>query len=102
MEESGTSPVASASKSERAEEIVTAVPVKTGVATKYWLELKQYFPLMARSLWLWVDDEWRHLDDPDPGTQDSVQDAFCQCPDHLEVAVWYRGKVIVGLVVRSK
>ena len=27
---------------------------------------------------------------------------FCNCPNQLEVAVWYMGTVITGLVVRSK
>ena len=79
-----------------------AAKVASGVATKYWLELKAYPPGSARSLWLFVDGAWRHLDNPDVGTQISVQEAFCTCPDRLEVAVWYSGKTIVGLVVRSK
>ena len=76
--------------------------VSSGVATKYWLELLAYPPGSARSLWLFVDGTWRHLDNPNDATQISVQDAFCQCPDRLEVAVWYTGSVIVGLVVRTK
>ena len=76
--------------------------VQTGVATKYWLELVAYPPGSARSLWLFVDNAWRHLDNPNDGTQISVQSAFCNCPDRLEVAVWYTNDVIVGLVVRSK
>lgn len=79
-----------------------AAAVASGIATKYWLELRAYPPGSARSLWLFVDADWRHLDDPDDGTQISVQDAFCICPDRLEVAVWYSGTTIVGLVVRSK
>lgn len=75
--------------------------VNVGIATKFWLELKQYPPGSARSLWLYVNG-WRHLDNPSHAIQHSVQDAFCQCPDKLEVAVWYQGGVIVGLVVRSK
>ena len=76
--------------------------VASGIATQYWLELKAYPPGSARSLWLFVDGTWRHLDNPNQGTQISVQDAFCVCPDRLEVAVWYSGAVIEGLVVRSK
>jgi|SRR6476659_6927766 hypothetical protein len=76
--------------------------VTSGIATKYWLELLAYPPGSARSLWLFVDGSWRHLDDPNIGMQDSVQEAFCMCPDRLEVAVWYSDSVIVGLVVRSK
>jgi hypothetical protein len=74
----------------------------SGVASQYWLELVAYPPGSARSLWLFVDGLWRHLDDPNDGIQLSVQDAFCTCPDRLEVAVWYIDDVIVGLVVRSK
>jgi hypothetical protein len=79
-----------------------AVAVKSGVATKYWLELKPYPPGSARSLWLFVDGAWRHLDNPNNGMQDSVQEAFCPCARELEVVVWYSGSSIVGLVVRSK
>lgn len=78
------------------------VALESGTATKYWLELKAYPPGSARSLWLFVGGTWRHLDDPDVGTQDSVQEAFCICPDRLEVRVWYSGTTIVGLVVKSK
>jgi len=81
---------------------VFTAALSSGVASKYWLELLAYPSGSARSLWLFVDDGWRHLDDPNIGTQDSVQAAFCVCPDSLEVAVWYSGDVIVGLVVRSK
>ena len=42
------------------------------------------------------------MDNPNEGTQISVQAVFCECPERLEVAVWYQGDVIVGLVVRSK
>jgi hypothetical protein len=76
--------------------------VQSGLAKKYWLELLAYPPGSARSLWLYVDNAWRHLDNPNDGTQISVQSAFCNCPERLEVAVWYTGAVIVGLVVRSK
>ena len=76
--------------------------VSSGVATKYWLELKAYPPGSARSLWLFVANKWRHLDNPNVGMQDSVQEAFCTCPDRLEVRVWYSNSAIVGLVVNSK
>jgi hypothetical protein len=79
-----------------------AAAVASGIATKFWLELVPYPPGSARSLWLYVDGVWRHLDNPNQGTQISVQSAFCECPDRLEVAVWYNGDVIVGLVVRSR
>ena len=79
-----------------------APAVSSGIATEYWLELLAYPPGSARSLWLNVNGVWRHLDNPNLGTQDSVQEAFCNCPEILEVMVWYSGSVIVGLVVRSK
>ena len=53
--------------------------VETGIATRYWLELIPYPEGSTRSLWLFVNDEWRHLDNPDPSTQIAVQDAFCKC-----------------------
>ncbi len=59
-------------------------------------------PGSARSLWLFVDNAWRHLDNPSDGVQASVQPAFCECADRLEVVVWYSNDVIVGLVVRSR
>lgn len=76
--------------------------VQSGMASKYWLELKPYPPGSARSLWLFVDNTWRHLDDPDAGMQASVQAAFTDNPDQLDTVAWYSGDVIVGLVVRSK
>lgn len=76
--------------------------VKTGIATKYWLELLPYPAGSARSLWLFVNDDWRHLDNPDLGTQISVQDAFSKCFEHLEVLVWYSEDTIEGLVVKTK
>lgn len=97
-----TAPEKVADLAVRLEAFAAAAAVNSGVATKYWLELKAYPPGSARSLWLFVQNTWRHLDNPNVGTQDSVQAAFCQCPDRLEVAVWYSGSVIVGLVVRSK
>jgi hypothetical protein len=97
-----TSPEAVKGLDERHKAFVAAAAVETGVATKYWLELLAYPPGSARSLWLFVNNAWRHLDNPNDGTQISVQAAFCNCPDRLEVAVWYVDTVIVGLVVRSK
>jgi hypothetical protein len=85
-----------------------AVPIETramamcGVATKYWLELKPRPPGSAKSLWLWVDGEWRILDDPDDTIRLSVQNAFCAYSENTEVAVWYNGGTVEGLVVRSK
>ena len=88
-------------RAERHAKAVAGGAVGTGVATEFWLELKPYPPGSARSLWLNVGG-WRRLDNPSHAIQHSVQDAFCQCPDKLEVAVWYQDQVIVGLVVRSK
>jgi hypothetical protein len=79
-----------------------AATVKTGIATSYWLELLPYPAGSARSLWLFVNDDWRHLDDPDLGTQVSVQDAFCKCSEHLEILVWYSEDTIKGLIVKTK
>jgi hypothetical protein len=76
--------------------------VKTGIATRYWLELLPYPVGSTRSLWLFVNDDWRHLDNPDLGTQISVQDAFCKCSERLEVLVWYFGDTIEGLIVKTK
>ena len=87
---------------ERHKAFAAAATLEVGVATQYWLELVAYPPGSARSLWLFVGNAWRHLDNPNDGTQISVQAAFCECPDRLEVAVWYTADVIVGLVVRSK
>ena len=100
--ETGTAPYEMPALMARHETFAATVTLASGVATKYWLELKPYPPGSARSLWLFVDGTWRHLDNPNVGTQDSVQEAFCNCPNQLEVAVWYTGTVIVGLVVRSK
>ena len=101
------------------------VELECGVATEMWLELKAYPEDSYRSLWLLVDGTWLRLDDPD-AVQDSVQAAFCNCPDSLEVLVWYQknnpdpdyhpgdtapvegenqawyGTRIEGLVIRSK
>jgi hypothetical protein len=87
---------------ERHKAFAAAATLQIGVATQYWLELVAYPPGSARSLWLFVGNAWRHLDNPNGGTQISVQAAFCECPDRLEVAVWYTDDVIVGPVVRSK
>lgn len=75
---------------------------KTGIATQYWLELIPYPAGSARSLWLFVNDDWRHLDNPDLGTQVSVQDAFCRCSERLEILVWYSEDTIEGLIVKTK
>ena len=78
------------------------VATKTGIATRYWLELMSYPAGSTRSLWLFVNDDWRHLDNPDLGTQVSVQNAFCSCSERLEVLVWYSEDTIEGLIVKTK
>lgn len=97
-----TAPEALKGAEDRSKGFLAAASLETGVATKYWLELVAYPPGSARSLWLLLNNVWRHLDNPNDGTQISVQNAFCNCPNVLEVAVWAIGDVIVGLVVRSK
>jgi hypothetical protein len=82
--------------------IETRAMAMCGVATKYWLELKSRPAGSARSLWFWVDGDWRILDNPDSTTQASVQNAFCAYSEEIEVAVWYNGTTVEGLVVRSK
>ncbi|MGZ5482321.1 MAG: hypothetical protein ACXWID_10085 [Pyrinomonadaceae bacterium] len=101
-EKYATAPEALKGSDDRNKAFLAAASLETGIATKYWLELVAYPPGSARSLWLLLNNVWRHLDNPNVGTQDSVQAAFCNCPDRLEVAVWATGDVIVGLVVRSK
>jgi hypothetical protein len=100
--QSMTAPEVLKGTEERHKAFAAAATVQSGLATKYWLELVAYPPGSARSLWLLVDNVWRHLDNPNEGIQISVQSVFCSCPDRFEVAVWYNGDVIVGLVVRSK
>jgi len=95
-----TAPEALKGVEERAKALT--LTLETGVATKYWLELLAYPPGSARSLWLLVGNAWRRLDNPNEGMQLSVQDAFANASNRLEVAVWYTGEVIVGLVVRTK
>ena len=97
-----TAPLELPEMSVRLKEFAAPAKLASGVATKYWLELKAYPPGSARSLWLYVGGAWRHLDDPNDGTQISVQDAFSAGADGLEVVVWYSSTTIVGLVVRSK
>lgn len=101
--ESVTSPkeLPSAPENQKAVESRRAA-VKTGIATQYWLELIPYPAGSTRSLWLFVNDDWRHLDNPDLGTQVSVQDVFCKCSEQLEVLVWYSEDIIEGLIVKTR
>jgi hypothetical protein len=96
-----TSPAASGEVGARQATFVAAAAVTSGVATKLWLELTPYPPGNPR-LWLFVNGQWVYQSSPSAVNVSSVQSAFCQCPDKMEVAVWYSGGVIVGLVVRSK
>jgi hypothetical protein len=107
MTESPSEPITSPKELPSAPESQVAVETRaeaaeTGLAIKYWLELIPYPPGSVRSLWLFVDNDWKHLDDPDLGTQISVQDAFCRCSERLEVLVWYSGDTIRGLLVKTK
>jgi hypothetical protein len=78
-----------------------AEPVKTGVATNYWLELIPFPTSNPRSLWLFVDNEWRKLDNPSEAEQSLVKSTFCNCPTSHYVKVWYQSDRIIGLVVGS-
>ena len=88
----GTIPLAVASFAETAS-------VQSGVATKYWIELLAYPPGSARSLWLFVGNAWKRLDNPSASIQDAVQRAFLGSGS--TVRVWFNGEVIVGLVVEG-
>lgn len=66
-----------------------------GIATQFWLALRMYpGDKNKRVLWLWVGEVLCQLDDPDPDVEAAVQSAFCNCPDSLEVAVWYRTELV--------
>jgi|SRR5215210_5111695 len=97
-----TAPVELPDRSTRHETFLQAAQLEVGPAEAYWRELRAYPPGSPDALWFLVNGTWRHLDDPDFGMQDSVQEAFCICPDRLEVLVWCLGDVIVGLVVHSR
>ncbi len=73
--------------------------VTSGVATKYWIELVAYPPGSARSLWLYVNNAWKRLDNPGASIQDVVQRAFLGTGSN--VRVWYDNGGIVGLVVEG-
>lgn len=96
-----TAPAEVSALSARVKFAASPAALSTGNATKFWLELVAYPPGSARSLWLFVGGAWRHLDNPSPSIETSVQSAF-EHLDKFEVAVWYTGDVIVGLVVRTK
>jgi subtilase family protein len=73
--------------------------VSSGIATQYWNECLAYPPGDTASLWLFVGDAWRHLDNPDPSTLDMVQRAFLG--QDSRVRVWYTSDQTVGLVVEG-
>jgi hypothetical protein len=75
------------------------VVVSSGIATQYWNECLAYPPGDTASLWLFVANAWRHLDNPDPSSLDMVQRAFLG--QDSRVRVWYANDVIVGLVVEG-
>jgi hypothetical protein len=75
--------------------------VQTGIATNYWLELIPFPTSNPRSLWLFVDDEWRKMDNPSEVEQSLVKSTFCDCPTSHYVKVWYQSDRIIGLVVGS-
>lgn len=80
--------------------LISSGVVNSGVASKYWLELKAYPKGTARSLWLFVANKWKKLDNPNPTTSDSVQRAFLQ--QGSRVRVWYDNtQDIKGLVVEG-
>lgn len=79
----------------------SAAAVKSGKATDYWLELVAYPPGTARSLWLKVDNNWVHMDDPSDTVERTVTMAFANA-DKFEVRVWYSDDNIVGMVAKSK
>lgn len=74
-----------------------AAAVTSGTATQYWQECLAYPPGSMASLWLYVDNGWRALDNPPASTVDTVQRAFLGSGS--SVVCWYDGSTIVGLVV---
>jgi hypothetical protein len=78
---------------------LSPVIVSSGIATQYWHECLAYPPGDTASLWLYVDNAWRHHDKPDRPTLDLVQRAFLG--QGSQTRVWYAGDEIVGLVVEG-
>jgi hypothetical protein len=75
--------------------------VKSGIATNYWLELIPFPSSTSPSLSLFVDGEWRKLENPSEAEQSLVKSTFCDCPTSHYVKVWYQSDRIIGLVVGS-
>ena len=82
-------------------EVAAGRTIASGVASKYWLALVADPPGSVRSLWLQVSGSWHRLDNPTPAIEQSVQHAFANAAT-FEVAVWYDGQIVTGLVVRTK
>jgi hypothetical protein len=78
---------------------LSPVVVSSGIASQYWHECLAYPPGDVASLWLYVDNAWRRLDNPDQPSLDLVQRAFLG--QGSQVRVWYTGDEIVGLVVEG-
>jgi hypothetical protein len=70
---------------------------QSGIASQYWDELVSYPAGSTRSLWFFVNNAWRHLDDPNAVIQDMVQRAFLGTGSTVQV--WHQGDDVVGLVV---
>lgn len=79
-------------------QVAEALPaaVQVGNASKYWIELLAYPPGSARSLWLFVNNGWRRLDNPAASLSEAVQDAFL---GGSTVRVWHDAQIIRGLVI---
>ena len=71
----------------------------SGITSKYWVELVAYPSGSARSLWLFVNNTWVRLDNPNSNISDVVQRAFLNTGSN--VRVWYDAGKIVGLVVEG-
>jgi hypothetical protein len=78
---------------------VEVAAVNSGTATQYWDECVAYPPGSTASLWLNVNDSWKHLDNASQGIKDMVQRAFLGSGS--TVRVWYDDSTVVGLVVEG-
>ena len=75
------------------------VATTTAIATRYWDECVAYPTGSTASLWLYVNNSWKHLDNPSQGIKDMVQRAFLGSGSN--VRVWYNNSAVVGLVVEG-
>ena len=78
---------------------VDVTAVQSGIATKYWLQLKAYPAGSTRSIWLLVNNSWKRFDNPNQVTSDCVQRSFMGSGSN--VRVWFNGNAVVGLVVEG-